>query len=118
MRFTPDSSRYWIAETYQQRLEKGQEPESLDKEFLRLWIARQCDPYKDLIPEIPAETLIEFSNKYITLYERLTGLKFQKSDPAISVRARIREALAKNSPSISDGTACGTPGRRYGDGLE
>ncbi|MBV1849981.1 phosphoribosylaminoimidazolesuccinocarboxamide synthase [Catellatospora tritici] len=95
---TPDSSRYWIAETYQQRFEAGEEPDSLDKEFLRLWIVSQCDPYKDPIPEIPTDTLIEFSNKYIALYEQLTGLDFEKPDPTVSVRARIREALAKELP--------------------
>jgi len=95
---TPDSSRFWIAETYQKRFEAGEEPDSLDKEFLRLWIASQCDPYKDPIPKIPAETLIEFSNKFIALFERLTGLKFEKPDPAVPVRARIRDALAKELP--------------------
>ena len=95
---TPDSSRFWIAETYQQRFEAGEEPDSLDKEFLRLWIASQCDPYNDPIPQIPAATLIEFSNKFIALFERLTGLQFEKPDPAVPVRARIRDALAKELP--------------------
>ncbi|SDL45993.1 phosphoribosylaminoimidazole-succinocarboxamide synthase [Nonomuraea maritima] len=95
---TPDSSRFWIAETYQEKFESGEEPYSLDKEFLRLWIVGQCDPYKDPIPQIPAETLIEFSNKYIALFERLTGLEFEKPDPLVSMRARIREALAKELP--------------------
>jgi phosphoribosylaminoimidazole-succinocarboxamide synthase len=58
----------------------------------------RCDPYRDPIPDIPAETLIEFSNKYIALFERLTGLEFEKPDPLISVRARIHDALAKELP--------------------
>jgi phosphoribosylaminoimidazole-succinocarboxamide synthase len=95
---TPDSSRFWIAETYQQKFEAGEEPDSLDKEFLRLWIVSQCDPYKDPIPKIPAATLIEFSNKYVALFEQLTGLEFEKPDPRVSVRARIRDALAKELP--------------------
>jgi phosphoribosylaminoimidazole-succinocarboxamide synthase len=95
---TPDSSRFWIADTYQDRFDAGDEPDSLDKEFLRLWIVSQCDPYRDPIPDIPAETLVEFSNKYIDLFERLTGLKFEKPDPSVSVRARIRDALAKELP--------------------
>ena len=70
---TPDSSRYWIADTYQQKFQAGANPDSLDKEFLRLWISARCDPYKDAIPEIPADTLIEFSAKYINLYEQVTG---------------------------------------------
>ena len=95
---TPDSSRFWIAETYQKRFEAGEEPDSLDKEFLRLWIVSRCDPYKDPVPDIPAETLIEFSNKYVALFERVTGLEFEKPDPRVSVRARIRDALAKELP--------------------
>jgi phosphoribosylaminoimidazole-succinocarboxamide synthase len=95
---TPDSSRFWIAETYQKKFEAGEEPDSLDKEFLRLWIVSQCDPYKDPIPKIPADTLIEFSNKYVALFEQVTGLEFEKPDPSVSVRARIRDALAKELP--------------------
>ena len=44
---TPDSSRYWIADTYSERHSKGMEPENIDKEFLRLWFRSVCDPYKD-----------------------------------------------------------------------
>jgi phosphoribosylaminoimidazole-succinocarboxamide synthase len=95
---TPDSSRFWIAETYQDRFDIGEEPDSLDKEFLRLWVVSRCDPYHDAIPDIPAETLIEFSNKYVALFERLNGREFQKPDPAVSVRARIYDALAKELP--------------------
>lgn len=95
---TPDSSRFWLAGTYQERFAAGEEPDSLDKEFLRLWVTRRCDPYKDPIPEIPAETLIEFSSKYVALFEQLTGLEFEKPDPGVSVRARIRDALAKELP--------------------
>jgi phosphoribosylaminoimidazole-succinocarboxamide synthase len=95
---TPDSSRYWIADSYQARFDAGQEPESLDKEFLRLWITSRCDPYVDPIPEIPAETLIEFSGKYVDLYERVTGQAFDKPDPGVSVRDRIHEALARELP--------------------
>ncbi len=95
---TPDSSRYWIAETYREKFDAGEEPDSLDKESLRLWIVSQCDPYKEPIPEIPAETLMEFSNKYIAAFERLTGLEFEKPDPTVSVRARIRDALARELP--------------------
>ncbi|MEO6014660.1 MAG: phosphoribosylaminoimidazolesuccinocarboxamide synthase [Devosia sp.] len=95
---TPDSSRYWIADSYQERFDAALEPESLDKEFLRLWIVGQCDPYKDPVPKIPDETLVEFSNKYVALFERVTGLAFARPDPTVSVRARIRDALAKELP--------------------
>lgn len=95
---TPDSSRYWIRETYDSRLAAGQEPESLDKEFLRLWIAARCDPYKDSIPEIPAETLVEFSGKYIRLYEQVTGKSFVPAEPGVAPRQRIERNLAKALP--------------------
>ena len=47
-----------------ERLAAEQEPEGLDKEFLRLWVRERCDPYKDPIPDIPEETLEKFSQKY------------------------------------------------------
>ncbi|NQV57750.1 MAG: phosphoribosylaminoimidazolesuccinocarboxamide synthase [Rhodospirillales bacterium] len=95
---TPDSSRFWIADSYPARFEAGENPDSLDKEFLRLWIAGRCDPYKDPIPEIPAETLEEFSGKYISLYETVTGRTFKR---------RRERALAG---SHSGGTCQGTAG--------
>ncbi|MEK9723657.1 MAG: phosphoribosylaminoimidazolesuccinocarboxamide synthase, partial [Rhodospirillaceae bacterium] len=95
---TPDSSRYWLADSYARRLDAGQEPESLDKEFLRLWINARCDPYKDPIPEIPADTLMEFSGKYIQLYEQVTGRTFERAPMDRPVMDRIRENLAKVLP--------------------
>jgi phosphoribosylaminoimidazole-succinocarboxamide synthase len=92
---TPDSSRYWRAASYPTRQAAGQEPESLDKEFLRLWISARCDPYKQPIPEIPADTLVEFAQKYIALYETLTGKTFQAPPAGEPVKERIRRNLAK-----------------------
>ncbi len=97
---TPDSSRYWLADSYPARFASGENPESLDKEFLRLWIGAKCDPYKDPIPEIPAATLIEFSEKYIKLFERVTGQAFEKPDLSISVRDRIRNAISEELPEF------------------
>jgi phosphoribosylaminoimidazole-succinocarboxamide synthase len=91
---TPDSSRYWRAESYGERLQHQEEPESLDKEFLRLWIAERCNPYRDAIPAIPDDTLIEFSRKYIALYEAVTGLEFVAPTHPEPVKARIRRNLA------------------------
>jgi phosphoribosylaminoimidazole-succinocarboxamide synthase len=95
---TPDSSRYWLADSYAGRFAKGEEPESLDKEFLRLWIAARCDPYKEPIPEIPPDTLLEFSGKYISLYERVTGQRFEPPSLDRPVRARIAANLKKAFP--------------------
>ena len=44
---TPDSSRYWMAGSYEERHAAGLEPQNIDKEFLRLWFRDHCDPYKD-----------------------------------------------------------------------
>ena len=97
---TPDSSRYWIADSYAGRLDAGDEPESLDKEFLRLWIRGICNPYKDPIPEIPAATLMEFSGKYVDLYERVTGLDFKKPTMETPMADRIRSCLTKTLPEF------------------
>ena len=95
---TPDSSRYWMTDSYDARMGAGENPESLDKEFLRLWISARCDPYKDPIPDIPGETLLEFSAKYVELFEQVTGQTFQRPAMDRSVRDRVRENLAKALP--------------------
>lgn len=96
---TPDSSRYWLADGYEARMAAGEEPGNLDKEFLRLWIAERCDPYKDPIPEIPPETLMAFSGKYIELYEKVTGQRFEKPPLDRPVRERVRDNLAQAFPA-------------------
>ncbi len=74
---TPDSSRYWIANSYEQRMAENKEPENIDKEFLRLWFKEHCDPYNDaILPEAPQDLVIELSKRYIQLYEMITGDHF------------------------------------------
>ena len=91
---TPDSSRYWLAESYEQRIEEGKEPENIDKEFLRLWFVDHCDPYNDAeLPEAPAELVVELSKRYIRLYEMITGKTFEPAVHA-DVNERIRANLA------------------------
>ena len=97
---TPDSSRYWMKSSYEKRLAEAKEPESLDKEFLRLWISGKCDPYTDPIPDIPEDTIIEFSGKYIALYEQVTGLKFVYPDNSQPVGERVRANLAAALPEF------------------
>ena len=100
---TPDSSRYWIADSYESRLAAGKEPDSLDKEFLRLWINARCDPYNDPIPEIPDETLQDFSGRYIRLYEQVTGRTFERPPTGVSVRDRIESNLRRALPEYFAG---------------
>jgi phosphoribosylaminoimidazole-succinocarboxamide synthase len=92
---TPDSSRYWLAASYAERFAAGQEPETLDKDFLRRWIIARCDPYTEPIPPIPAETLVEFSLRYITLYEMVTGEDFCPPPPEPSASERVQANLAR-----------------------
>lgn len=74
---TPDSSRYWQAQSYAARIGAGEEPEYFDKEFLRLWFRDHCDPYRDaVLPEAPSELVNELQRRYIALYEQLTGEHF------------------------------------------
>ena len=49
---TPDSSRYWIADTFDEKMNKNEEPDNIDKEFLRKWFVAHCDPYKDEVCEL------------------------------------------------------------------
>lgn len=94
---TPDSSRYWLAETYDERMSKSMEPENIDKEFLRLWFANNCDPYNDpSLPEAPAELVTELSSRYIYLYETITGSLFPFPDIGKSIHERINKNLKDN----------------------
>ncbi len=91
---TPDSSRYWKAGTYQERFDKGEEPEYFDKEFLRLWFKEHCDPYKDkVIPEDPADLVAELSRRYIEIYEMITGKPFNH-DFSMTTKERLTKNLS------------------------
>ena len=92
---TPDSSRYWLAESYQRRFAAGEPPESLDKDFVRRWVSARCDPYRDPIPEIPGEIVAEAARLYIEVFETITGRRFDFPDPGIPLLARIRANLAR-----------------------
>lgn len=90
---TPDSSRYWKAGTYQERIDAGLEPEYFDKEFVRIWLSQQCDPYTvEVLPEIPADMVAELSYRYIEVYETLTGKVFEH-DFTIPATDRIQKNL-------------------------
>jgi phosphoribosylaminoimidazole-succinocarboxamide synthase len=91
---TPDSSRYWLAKTYKERIKNKQEPENIDKEFLRLWFKEHCDPYNDpVLPPAPKDLVVELSHRYIRLYEMITGKDFVV-DTSMSVNDRLKINLA------------------------
>jgi phosphoribosylaminoimidazole-succinocarboxamide synthase len=92
---TPDSSRYWVAATYPERFAAGKPPDTLDKDFVRRWVAERCDPYRDPIPEIPSEVILQASATYVGVYEKLTGQKLELPDVSVPPLARIRGNLRK-----------------------
>lgn len=92
---TPDSSRYWIAASYEQALASGARPESFDKDFIRSWVTARCDPYKDPIPEIPQEVIEQASRIYAQAYEAITGQEFIPDVSGASVLDRIRSNLER-----------------------
>jgi len=90
---TPDSSRYWFAETYEARFKAGERPDSFDKDFVRSWVVARCDPYKDEIPEIPQDIILEAARIYIEVFEKITGKSFDYPDVSQPVLERIRVNL-------------------------
>ena len=93
---TPDSSRYWKAETYGTRFENGEDPEYFDKEFLRIWFKDHCDPYADaVLPEAPVELVAELSRRYIEIYEKITGKAFEHD-----FKTPILERITNNIKNI------------------
>lgn len=94
---TPDSSRYWIAATYEQSFAAGKEPDSLDKEFFRLWLRAQgFDPANPAssLPAITDDVRVMLAAKYIDLYEKMTGIAFEVPKHT-DVPARIQNNLQK-----------------------
>lgn len=90
---TPDSSRYWIAASYEERFLQGEEPESLDKEFFRLWLKRQGYVGDEgPQPLVTDDARLVLAEKYIDLYERMTGEVFEIPQ-SVDVFGRIRKNL-------------------------
>jgi phosphoribosylaminoimidazole-succinocarboxamide synthase len=90
---TPDSSRYWQADSYQERITQGLEPQNFDKEFLRLWFKEHSNPYEDkVLPPAPADMVAELSSRYIQIYEQITGQKFE-TDLTTPIAERIEKNL-------------------------
>jgi len=90
---TPDSSRFWIAKTYEQRLKKGLEPENFDKEFLRLWYVKRGYRGDGPPPPMAKELIVAVAQRYIGVYEKLTGKKFKAFE--YPIEERIKKNLKK-----------------------
>jgi phosphoribosylaminoimidazole-succinocarboxamide synthase len=89
---TPDSSRYFYAEGYKERFEKGEEQKQLSKEFVRKWLMENGFQGKEgqKVPKMTPEYCESVSERYIELYENITGEKFMRSDIS-DVSERIRK---------------------------
>lgn len=92
---TPDSSRYWFAESYPARFAAGDKPESFDKDFVRNWVVARCDPYKEALPPIPQELIDQTSAVYVRAFEAITGTAFAYPPKGEDPLQRIRRNLAR-----------------------
>lgn len=90
---TPDSSRFWKADTYEERFTDGEDPENFDKEFVRLAYAEKGYRGDGDAPSMPAELWASASERYITIYELLTGKPFEAGK--YPVEQRLIENLKK-----------------------
>jgi len=86
---TPDSSRYWYADTYEELFEAGKEQRKLDKEYVRTWLAAQGFLGDGEPPELTDELRIEASKRYIQAYEQITGREFIVSDQPVKERVAL-----------------------------
>jgi len=89
---TPDSSRFWQAESYEERYQAGQDPQGLDKEYVRTWLKREHGFMGDgEIPSIPDDVRVEASSRYIQSCEQVTGESFEpdNEDPAARIARNL-----------------------------
>ncbi len=89
---TPDSSRYWFADTYGQLFAAGEEQRKLDKEYVRTWLAQQGFRGDGTPPALTEEVRIEAARRYIQAYELITGREFEPDTRPI--RERVEAALS------------------------
>ena len=90
---TPDSSRFWIKNTYDKLFYQGQEPQKLDKEYVRMWLSEKGFIGEGKIPLIPDEVKVEAAKRYITAYEMITSKQFEAKNE--DVWKRIEGSLRK-----------------------
>ena len=98
---TPDSSRYFYAEGYEARQDSGEQQKQLSKEFVRQWLIANGFQGKDgqQIPEMTSEFVASVSDRYIELFEQITGMMFIK-DSAENILERIKKNVEKTIEKI------------------
>ena len=91
---TPDSSRYFYADGYQEKFEKGEPQRQLSKEFVRQWLIENgfMGQPGQTVPEMTPEFVQSVSERYIELYEKITGMKFVKAD-----ESKLTDRIAENT---------------------
>ena len=88
---TPDSSRWWMADGYELAMSRGEEPEGLDKEYVRRWLRSVGYGGDGPLPVMPDDVRVELASRYVTAWERLTGRAFVPAP--LPAEPRIRAAL-------------------------
>lgn len=89
---TPDSSRYWYADTYAARFAAGEPQRTIDKEYVRQWLAKEGFTGDGTPPVLPDEVRVEAAKRYIQAYELITGQPFKVSAEPVGIR--VAKALA------------------------
>ena len=94
---TPDSSRYWFADTYEKLFKAGKDQRKIDKEYVREWLAAKGFTGEGKPPALTDEVRIEAAKRYIQAYEQVTGLEFKISDEPVEQRItrNLKKALNK-----------------------
>jgi phosphoribosylaminoimidazole-succinocarboxamide synthase len=88
---TPDSSRYWQAESYHEAFTSGSSPASIDKEYVRLWLGEQGYKGEGTPPELPIEVRVEAATRYIRAFEQVSGTAFEPNleEPIARIRRNL-----------------------------
>ena len=97
---TPDSSRFWFAESYAARHARAEEPESFDKEYVRRWLAAKGFTGEGPVPTLPDEVRMEAARRYIDAYERITGTDFVPDlrPPVARIKAALGLSIDASAP--------------------
>lgn len=107
---TCDSSRYWRKSTYEERFNSGSEPEKLDKDCVRDFVKKNCDPYNDELPDIPNELIENVSNVYMNYYNIFVNNEMSSSITLENILGNLENILRNRvviiSGSVSDETHC------------
>jgi phosphoribosylaminoimidazole-succinocarboxamide synthase len=90
---TPDSSRYWFADTYQELFEAGHRQRKLDKEYLRQWLMDRGYSGEGRPPLIPDELRLELGRRYVEAFELLTGIEFRPESSSVEEESRVLSTI-------------------------